>query len=152
MSDRVPPSVGGLHALREELRSLEPSLRLNWRMEQTVHTWAVRRAWRPWASPLRWAAVAATLAAVVTAGWTLHRRAELTSSPQPLAREPTPAWAADTEVVRVRATLGAPGLTARMPASPPAGQRYWIDLGVASDGSLHVVRVMPADDEGRPFY
>jgi len=39
-----------------------------------------------------------------------------------------------------------------MPASPPAGQRYWIDLGVASDGSLHVVRVMPADDEGRPFY
>ena len=152
MSDRVPPPVGGLHALREELRSLEPSLHLNWRMEQTVHTWAVRRAWRPWASPLRWAAVAATLAAVVTAGWTLHRRGELASSPQPLAHEPIPAWAADTEVVRVRATLGAPGLTARMPASPPAGQRYWIDLGVASDGSLHVVRVMPADDEGRPFY
>ena len=148
MSDPAPAPVGGLHVLREELRSLEPSLHLNWRMEQTVHTWAVRRAWRPWASPLRWAAVAATLAAVVTAGWTLHRRVELASSPQALAHEPTPAWAADTEVVRVRATLGAPGLAPRTPA---AGQRYWIDLGVASDGSLHVVRVMPADDEGRPF-
>jgi hypothetical protein len=152
MSDRVPAAVSPLVALRDELKSLEPSLRLNWRMEQTVHTWAARRASRPWASPLRWAAVAATLAAVVTAGWTLHRRAEVASSAQRLAREATPAWAADAEVLRVRATLGAPWLTPQVPTSPAAGQHYWIDLGVASDGSLHVVRVMPADDEERPVY
>jgi len=152
MSDRVPAAVTALVALRHELKSLEPSLRLKWRMERSVHTWAARRASRPWTWPLRWAAVAATLAAVVTAGWTLHRRAEVASAAQPLAREPSPAWAGDAEVLRVRATLGAQGLTPRFPTSPAEGQLYWIDLGVASDGSLHIVRVMPAENEDRPVY
>jgi hypothetical protein len=152
MSDRVPAAVSALVVLRDELKSLEPSLRLEWRMEQTVHTWAARRTSRPWASPLRWTAVAATLAAVVTAGWALHRRAGVASAAQRVARQASSAWVADAEVLRVRATLGAPGVTSQIPTSPAAGQRYWIDLGVASDGSLHVVRVMPADDEERPVY
>jgi len=148
MSDRVPATVSALYALRDELRSLEPSLHLNWRMQQTLHTWAALRAPRPWASPLRWAGVAATLAAVVTAGWTLHRRAELSRSTQGLAREGSAA-ATDAEVLRLRATLGAT-VASQVPAL--SGQHYWIDLGLSSDGSLHVVRVMPADDEERPVH
>lgn len=151
MNDRLPATVSALVALREELQSLEPSLRLNWRMEQTTQMWGARRGSRPWAPPLRWAAVAATLVAIVTTGWTLHRRAEVARSAQRLAGEVSPAWTADAEVLRVPATLGAPDLNPQV-ATSPAGQRYWIDLGVASDGSLHVVRVMPADDQGRPVY
>jgi hypothetical protein len=151
VSDRLPANLSALVALRNELRSLEPSLRLNWRMEQSAQTWAARRALRPWASPFRWAAAAAILIAVVTAGW-LHYRAGLTGpAPRP-ARQARPAWAADAEVLRVRATLGAPGLTSQVSTSPAAEQSYWIDLGVASDGSLHVVRVMPADDDERMVY
>jgi hypothetical protein len=153
MSERVPAKATALAELREELQSLEPSLRLNWRVEQTLHTWAARRASRPWASPRRWVAVAATLAAVVTAGWALHRPDRGASSARGVGAEATPARTADAEVMRVRASLGATARAPQVAAWPATGQRYWIDLGVSSDGSVHVVRVMPADDdEERPVY
>jgi hypothetical protein len=55
-------------------------------------------------------------------------------------------WPTDASVLRVRARLGATATLA------PDGEvtderRYWVDVRIANDGSMRIVRVVPADTE-----
>lgn len=54
-------------------------------------------------------------------------------------------WPNEAEVFRVRASLGAVG--AALENEEGKGERqFWVDVRIANDGSMRIVRIVPADD------
>lgn len=126
------------------LRELQPSADLDARMASSIqeHT-GVRRPRPVWRRPMPWLAAAASAAAIVVGVALLMVRAK-PEQPVPEARFALPSnqyslWPTEAAVFRVKANLNAT-------AAPAADERqYWIDVRVANDGSMRIVRVIPAN-------
>jgi hypothetical protein len=125
-------------------------------------------AWRR--SPA-WPAVFATAASVLFVGLGLHHLAHERTEPAAIAgndyrassaQSPavseansgsnikaaqesghSPQWSANSAVFRVRATLGTYAAGRAEHGGLATGQHFWVDVGIASDGSLQIVRVAP---------
>jgi hypothetical protein len=133
-----------LPELRSALRSVSPSSELDARFRRSVDGLSARRsvavAYRRKLSLL---IAAGTIAAVVGLGWWVARERSVSSAVDGhgpslrTASYPIP----DAAVLHVRATLG---------ARVPGPEEYWVDIGVASDGSLRVERVTPVDERFVP--
>jgi hypothetical protein len=52
----------------------------------------------------------------------------------------------DAAVLRVRASLGAPLPVSAGNAFPAHRRQYWVDVGIAGDGSLYIERVTPTGE------
>lgn len=168
MSDRndaLSVAMRALLAYREELDGMQPSVRLDERMEDAVRAWSTdqRRA-RP-KRLLYWAAAAAAATIIVTLCLRLlsegpgHTSGDIAGARvPPESRMMAPLLAAESEeprasaaassapevaVFRVRASLGAAAAAAAHHG--PAAGKYWVDVGVGNDGALRIVRVLPAD-------
>lgn len=146
-----------LPELRSALRSVGPSSELDARYRRSVDAWSARRnaavAYRR-ALPLLIAA--GTIAAVVGLGWWVARERDRSMAAvavhqdSPL-RSPSAAYMSpDAAVLHVRATLGARVPLAGSDAGLARPGEYWVDIGVAGDGTVRVERVTPVDERFVP--
>lgn len=136
-----------LRAQRIALQRVEPSAVLDARFERSVETWRAQRLRARRRRRLSWAlAAAATVVLVLSNGWLVRQ----VGAPPARAAPPDSDYAqiapADT-VLRMRASLGA-----QLPVRSANGwlshrRHYWVDVGVAADGTLYIERVMPVDDD-----
>ncbi len=139
-----------LHALRQQrarLFQIEPSAELDARFEQALGEWRAERSdagrRRRWFWRL---GIAAILLLAAGAGWLVLRTDErkgaaVVENPGYLRVKPT-----DSAVVRLQASLGAPIPVWAGNGFPAHRRRYWVDVGVAGDGSLYIERVTPIDE------
>jgi hypothetical protein len=58
---------------------------------------------------------------------------------------------ADGAVLRLQASLGANLPVRSGNALLPQRRHYWVDVGVAADGTLHIERVTPIDEDPQLF-
>jgi hypothetical protein len=156
--------------VREALHLLEPSAALDARIDLAVSAWSARRSararWRSPAWPVAWATAASALFVALGLRYAAHQGAEPETAAVKGNRTESTTWPTGPEaagtsesrgapapkkspqseggaaVFRVRATLGTYG-AGRAEHSGLAGQHFWVEVGVASDGSLHIVRVAP---------
>ena len=103
-----------------------------------------------WRRPLPWAIAAASACVIATGIALLIARSTPDAPPtQPTAMRSTAGdqvtlpssqyslWPTEAAVFRVKASFD---------ATPAAGERqYWVDVRVANDGSMRIVRVIPAN-------
>jgi len=134
-----------LRAQRVALQRLEPSAELDTRFEGSLAALRsgrarVARRRRSWML-----AAAATVILTGGAGW-LAMHTHSSQPPPTVVRNPGVRLASpDAAVLRVQASLGTPlPVNYGLPAAP---RHYWVDVGIASDGSLYIERVIPADGE-----
>jgi hypothetical protein len=143
--------ITGCGPYRSHLRSLKPSQALDQRIATSIAREASRRARSPWLWTL--AASAAGVASVLGISLALRSSDVPPASNMPAAAsEPSAAlspadgtlpvsyWPVEASVVRVRGRL----------ATQPAERQYWLDVRLARDGSMRIVRVIPVNpsDEG----
>lgn len=131
----------GLRLLREDLRAIEPSARLDGRMTKAFESLSVRPA-RIHRLVAVWAA-AASVALIAGAGliaYGLHRA-------PPARMAAASPWPAPPALVRVEATFGA-AAAAREIGTGQADRHYWVDVAIGDDGSIRIVRVIPATQAG----
>ena len=153
MSERIDTSLPrALLAQRSALRRARPSAALDARFEQSLGTWKARRARagrrRRWSWAL--AAAAAGVLMVSTAWLVMH-----------IGTPPSPAGTyrsaqeqgadADAAVLHVRASLGAQLPVSNVNGFSARRRHYWIDVGVAPDGTLSIERVTPIDEDPQLF-
>jgi hypothetical protein len=139
-------TIQGREAYRRMLRRLDTSPALDQRMMAAIAGHVSERPQKRWLWPAAFAAAASV--AVVAITLLLARTGappvgiEEATAVQPPLRSPSvpdwrtaqlSPWPVDAAVVRVRGTL----------ATQPAELQYWIDLRLASDGSMRIVRVIP---------
>jgi hypothetical protein len=138
--------VQGRDAYRRMLRGLDMSPALDQRMTAAIANHVSQRPQQRWLWPAAFTAAAATAAVAITL--LLVRTGappsdvEKVAAATPTLRSPSPPdwrtaplspWPVDAAVVRVRGTL----------STQPAELQYWLDLRLASDGSMRIVRVIP---------
>ena len=153
MSERTETNLSNaLRALRASLQHTDTSLALDARFEQSVATWSAERVRAGRRRRLSWAlAAAAAGVLVVSTGWlVMHVEtppfpAEIRNSGQ--ARTA----AADPAVLHVRASLGAQLPVRTGDGLSPRRRHYWVDVGVAPDGTLYIERVTPIDEDPQLF-
>jgi hypothetical protein len=160
MNDQTAGALSeALRGYREELARIRPSAQLDARIAEALIAHA-QEAPRP-APKRRFAAleIAAMLAIVVIVGLGFYLQlrkgidtenaSELTVAPYQQSVVP-PAqvyqWPVAATVFRVRASLGASGMMPAAVSGPPV-RHFWVDVGVASDGSLRIMQVIPADGD-----
>jgi hypothetical protein len=134
------------------LRDIQPSAALDARLAASIQQYARVRHARPiWLRPLPWAIAAASVAVIAT-GVTLLLVRKTPEPVLPVAAVVPPSvtgdqialpssqyslWPTQGAVFRVKASLD---------TAPAAGERqYWVDVRVANDGSMRIVRVIPAN-------
>jgi hypothetical protein len=143
--------VPGAAPYRAHLRSLKPSRALDQRIAESIARETSRRNRPRWAWPA--VAAAAGVAALVLIAFALRSPdapMQAASAP-PSSKLPAPRavagselpvsyWLVEPSVVRVRGWL----------ATQPTERQYWLDVRLASDGSMRIVRVIPVQtsDEG----
>ena len=135
--------VPGAAPYRAHLRSLKPSRALDQRIAESIARETSRRNRPRWAWPA--VAAAAGVAALVLIAFALRSPdapMQAASAPPATAGSALPAsyWLVEPSVVRVRGRL----------ATQPTERQYWLDVRLASDGSMRIVRVIPVQtsDEG----
>ncbi len=150
MTDRIP-GVGwhSLSSLREVLHKQEPSSVLDERIHAAVNAWSNVRSGSLNRHIIRWPVALATAASVSLIALTLHHASEDRGAAVHIPREPhvargAPRPIAEPAIFRVRAALGSSAAAHRENANFVTGEDFWVDVGVASDGSLQIVRVVPA--------
>jgi hypothetical protein len=139
-----------LRAYRAALYRLEPSADLDARFDQSLEAWRADRAQeaRGWRRSRTLAAAAAVILAA-SAGWlAMYAR---TREPVSAAMRNVDSASSDTAVVRVEASLGTPLPVGARAAFDGEPRHYWVDVGIAGDGSLYIEGVMPADDDPELF-
>jgi hypothetical protein len=146
-----PAVTRALGAYSRSLREVQPSASLDARVAASIQQHArVRHAGPLWRRPLPWA-IAAASACVIATGIALLvvRSAPNVQPTQPAAARYAAGdqvalpssqyslWPTEAAVFRVKASLD---------AAPAAGERqYWVDVRVGNDGSMRIVRVIPAN-------
>jgi hypothetical protein len=141
-----------VRAQRAALYRIEPSTELNNRFDATLEAWMIERSrtGRRHLSVWAWAA-AATLVLVIGAGWFGWRALE--ERKDPIVENPgyVRVVPPGTAVMRVQASLGAPIPVWAGNGFPTHRSRYWVDVGVGSDGALYIERVTPIDESPESF-
>ena len=153
MSERIEASLSeALLAQRAVLRRARASAALDARFEQSLGTWQARRARagrrRRWSWAL--AAAAAGVLMVSTAWLVMH----IGTPPSPAGTYRTAQGQgadADAAVLHVRASLGAQLPVSNVNGFSARRRHYWIDVGVAPDGTLNIERVTPIDEDPQLF-
>ena len=138
-----------LGAYARSLRDVQPSAALDARIAASIQEHGGVRRRRPiWRRPLPWVVAAASVAVIAAGSALLLMRAapeRAVSIPMPSAFGDQVAlpssqyslWPTEAAVFRVKASFG---------TAPAAGERqYWVDVRVANDGSMRIVRVIPAN-------
>lgn len=167
MNDPVENSLSApLAHYAGALRELRPSRALDARIDAAIHDFSTspRRARRRGVI----AGLAAGLGALLMGGimfWitrTEHGAAPTTQpSVSTAARDTTPQtedpgfsvltagqyslWPTEGAVYRVRAQLGATAAAIEPDGAVADERRFWVDVRIANDGSMRIVRVVPAD-------
>jgi hypothetical protein len=142
-----------LRAQRAALHRLEPSADLDARFEQSLQAWGTDRARATKRRRRSWAlAGAATVVLLSGAGWLAwHVRAPQPATPGVRKSGYVRVASPDAQVLRVQASLGAPLPVWARNGFAARARRYWVDVGIAGDGSLYIERVIPADDDPELF-
>jgi hypothetical protein len=135
--------VPGCAPYRAQLRSLKPSQALDRRIAESIARETSRRTRSTWAWPA--AAAAASITALLGIAFVLRSPdAPMQAASAPSATElpapravddgtlPVSYWPVEPSVVRVRGRL----------ATQPTERQYWLDVRLASDGSMRIVRVI----------
>jgi hypothetical protein len=151
-----------LGAYSRSLRQVRPSAALDARLAASIREHAGVRPVRPlWRRPLPWVVAAASVAVIATGIALLLVRTTPPENPsfaqaidEPIAparndagdRRVIPSgqyslWPTEAAVFRVKASLGGAA------ESVPGERQYWVDVRVANDGSMRIVRVLPANTE-----
>jgi hypothetical protein len=173
MNDELRDSALGraLGAYSRSLRQMQPSAALDARLAASIQEHAgVRQVRRPlWQRPMPWVAAIASVAVIATGVALLLMRATpqqsaaqaqasdtpvSTDAPAGVASAPKDTgdrlaipsrqyslWPTEAAVFRVKASLGGGA------ESVPGERQYWVDVRVANDGSMRIVRVLPANPE-----
>jgi hypothetical protein len=173
MNDELRDSALGraLGAYSRALRQVQPSGALDARLAASIRAHAGVRQVRPaWRRPLPWVVAVASVAVIATGIALLLPRtvapesalsAEATAEAGASANAPNSAlpvhddagdrlaipsgqyslWPTESAVFRVKASLGGAA------QSVPGERQYWVDVRVANDGSMRIVRVLPANPE-----
>jgi hypothetical protein len=165
MNDEIKDSALGraLGSYSRSLRHVRPSASLDARIAASIQEHAGVRRVRPlWRRPLPWLVAASSVAVIATGVALLLSRSVPQSMPQAQAVEglgqmPTATtdtgdrlalpsgqyslWPTEAAVFRVKTRLGG------APDSMPGERQYWVDVRVANDGSMRIVRVLPANPE-----
>lgn len=153
MSARIEASLfKAMLAQRAVLQRMLPSAALDARFERSLETWRAQRLRADRRRRLTWAlAAAATGVLVLSTGWLVMHVGERPASA--VARDSKSAYSAseDAAVLRVRASLGAQLPVMAGNGSAPHPRHYWVDVGVASDGTLYIERVTPIGDDPQLF-
>jgi hypothetical protein len=131
--------VSELREYSSSLRQVLPSADLDARIAASIqaHT-RVRRPRPLWRRPLPWAIAAASVAIVAVGLALLLVRA--TPEPVVATQMVIPSnqyslWPTEGAVFRVKASMD----------SAANERQYWVDVRVANDGSMRIVRVIPAN-------
>lgn len=162
----MQPEVPGLREYAKALQRVEPSAALNARIEALIERSAAKHPWREsvFERPL-FAVAAAVAGALILATYavaflipsesretsTLAARNQEAAPPLVIDSSTPPPWSpADTvpiDAVVLRVPTGLKGAGAAVPAVAADARelRFWVDVRVATDGSMRVVRVVPAD-------
>ena len=152
MSERIEMRLSQvLLVQRAALRRARASAALDARFEQSLGAWRAQRARAGRRRRLSWA-LAAAAAGVLVAG-TAWLVMHIGTSPSPVETYGLRrAHVADSDeaVLRVRASLGAQ-LPRSANGSSPRRRHYWVDVGVAPDGTLNIERVTPIDEDPQLF-
>lgn len=161
MNDELrDPALGrALGAYSRSLRQAQPSAALDARLAASIQEHAGVRPVRPlWRRPLPWVVAVASVAVIATGvALLLVRAAPPESAPsaqavdQPASNDTGDRlaiqsnqyslWPTEAAVFRVKASLGGAAISA------PGERQYWVDVRVANDGSMRIVRVLPANPE-----
>ena len=151
---------GALGAYSRVLRRERPSPALDARVASSIDRWAApdRRRRAQWIFETRLLALAAGVAVVLIGAAFAWLRAVPDGATPPLAASETlnapmtyPADVVPVQevVLRVPTTLSG-GATAVPAVATTADElRFWVDVRIASDGSMRVVRVVPVDPSRR---
>lgn len=131
----------GLRLLREELSTIEPSARLDGRMAKAFENLSERPG-RQRRLVAIWAAAASV---ALVAGTVLIARLVRRAPPSSVVTESP--WPAPPALVRVEATFGA-AAAAHEIRTGQAERHYWVDVAIGDDGSIRIVRVIPATHAG----
>ncbi len=169
MNDPIEATVTrALDRYAEALRGIQPSTHLDTRLETAIHKWtAVRSVRRSWRRPLPWAIAAASVAVLVGGLALLRARpgaerddvavvatpieqlARVTGGGETraaLATGQLSLWPTEAAVFRVRASLGA-SAAALHPGGITGERHFWVDVRIANDGSMRIVRVVPVNGD-----
>jgi hypothetical protein len=129
-----------LSVFREDLNGIEPSRGLEDRMDQAFDNWSKQFTRRPWRRVALFAAAASVILASIAVMIT-HHALRVADRPSISRWSPRPA------LMRVRGSVGA------APAARPIGtgafgatQHYWLEVEIAADGTIRIVRAVPASD------
>ena len=161
MNDATERAVArALDPYAQALRGLERSPALDSRMDAAIAAWAQQSTGRRLLRrPLPWLVAAASVA-VITGGIALlvsrdAKRPEVESAVpmvsearvarmSPLAAGQMSLYPAESAIFRVKASFAS---TVSVPETGEvAGERqYWVDVRIASDGTMRIVQVLPAD-------
>ncbi|HEY8510279.1 MAG TPA: hypothetical protein VIL32_18125 [Steroidobacteraceae bacterium] len=156
-----------LAAYAEALRDVRPSAQLDERIEAAIREASTKRVsrWRRRGTMVGFS-IAASVAAfamglmlltrsgpgVQTADTAEPTEADLAELLLPesdpfavISPAPYSLWPNEAEVFRVRASLGALGAALESEEAERERQ-FWVDVRIANDGSMRIVRIVPADE------
>ena len=141
-----------LLAQRVALKRMEPSEALDARFERSLEAWRTERLQSERRRRLQWALVAAvSCVLVLSTGWLVTHVVEHPAPAVGPTSRVAQLAAEEPAVLHVRASLGA-----QRPVGAGNGflsdpRYYWVDVGVARDGTLSIKRVTPVDDDPQLF-
>jgi hypothetical protein len=153
MSEHVESRLSpALLAQRAALRRAEPSAALYARFDRSLESWRTQRVRAVRQRRVSWTlAAAVTVVLVVSTAWVVMHVGTRPTRAVPGDSEYARVASADATVLRVRASLGAQ-LTDRNGNGFPVRRRnYWVEVGVAGDGTLRIERVTPIDEDPQLF-